>query len=35
MVFSSVSCSGAADGLLCSVTTGSWAQGPRDELLTS
>ena len=35
VVLSGVSCSGAADGSFRSVTIGSWAHGPRDELLTS
>ena len=35
MVLSEVSCSGTAVGSFRSVTIGSWAQGPRDELLTS
>ena len=35
MSLSGVSCSSTSDGSFRSVTIGSWAQGPRDELLTS
>ena len=35
MSLAGVSCACASDGSFRSVTIGSWAQGPRDELLTS
>ena len=34
MTLSGVSCYGSSDGSFRSVTTGSWAQDPRYELLT-